>query len=519
MSKTNMNVLVLFTAPAVVLLCTACPTRTHQQKTAGGRCELILSTVESDSGSIGGEASLKGVEVGKGKINAEQMQSFQVQLDELQADYNNISHDLCIDWANGALSNEQYNEAKKCLRNTHKKQRILLLGLQSGTVDGNMFMAKLEQITGEMDACESGAKSVASTTTQAAAGGCTSDSQCTPPKYCILGSCRPLGSSGETCAFDYDCVAPLVCSGGICGQAVRSTVVGAACSNDSHCQAPLFCILGGCRYLGNSGDGCAFDYDCNAPLVCQSGKCAVTGSAASTSTAYGTPCQSDTQCTAPLFCILGTCRYLGNPGDACAYDYDCYSPYKCTGGKCSVSASAGAGASGSDDLKAPAIFGTKSSVQGSLCTSDSDCQSPLFCILGICRPISKVGDVCGVNQDCVSGSTCIGGKCVQSAYGAACSTDADCAKPNYCILGYCRPISNEGGPCGQNQDCLAGMICSGGKCVKSKTGTACKSHADCSSPDYCIVGFCRPLSSVGGVCATAADCQAGLKCAGGFCAK
>jgi hypothetical protein len=426
-----------------------CPTHGKKVRSAEGRCALILSTEEYEAGSIGGEASWKGVELGKAKVSADQAEVFTVQLDQLQQDFNNMSHDMCMDWAHGAMTDAQYMSAKACLRSTNKKLRILTLGLESGTVDGAAFQAQLTMLIDEMDECEPVSVPAGQVVAAGAPGGCASDKDCAPPSFCILGGCRPIGQSGDQCAYDWDCAQPLVCPSGTCAQpAAKSTVVGSACSSDAGCEPPLYCILGGCRYLGNVGDGCEFDFDCVAPLACSSGRCSGTGGAAA---AYGTPCQSDASCTPPLFCIKATCRPLGNPGDGCDIDGDCYSPYVCTAGACAVSgqvASAGAGSSGPS------------------CTSDGDCVKPNYCIVGACRPLQPTGGICALSQDCVVGHTCVGGKCAKSVTGTPCTHDNDCNPPDYCIVGACRPLSGAGGVCSIDADCQSGLACQGGSCAQ-----------------------------------------------------
>lgn len=383
----------------VSTLLAACPSHNKNVRTAEGRCPLILSTESEEGAGIGGEVAYKGVELGKGHVNVEQMEKFKVELDRLQTDYNNMSHDMCIDWANGALTNAQYNTAKNCLRTTHKKMRILQLGLESGTVDKVSFYEELKMLVAEMDKCGSSqaAPVPADVQAQSSQGAtCASDAQCEPPLYCILGGCRPIGQAGAQCEFDWDCTQPLVCQGGICAQpAAKSTVTGTPCATDDSCQAPLYCILSTCRYLGNVGDACQLDYDCNKPYLCISGQCTQPDAG----TVLGTPCTGDANCTPPLFCIKKTCRPLGNPGDACDIDQDCFSPYVCSAGYCAVQ--------GLPEAYAPPTHGGG----GQACSDDGDCVQPEYCIVGQCRELQGDGGVCNLDADCQSGLKCTGGAC------------------------------------------------------------------------------------------------------------
>ena len=310
---------------------------------------------------------------------------------------------------------------------------------------------------------------------------CQSDYDCKEPTYCILGSCRQLGNAGDACKYNNDCVAGMICSNAVC----KHTVTGSPCAGDTDCNTPDYCIQGYCQPLQGAGGYCGADQDCTAGLVCAYGIC-------STSTG-GYACSHDNDCIRPNYCILGACRPLGIQGETCQYNYDCEAGLICSGGVCAMSAA------------------------GSLCKTDNDCNAPNFCILGSCRPLSDAGGACGLNQDCFAGMVCTNGKCAVSGLGTPCSADADCNEPDYCIVGYCRPLSGQGGVCNQNGDCVSGLICSGTVCVQSVTGTPCSVDADCSSPDYCIVGYCRPLSGQGGVCAADQDCLSPLICQNGMC--
>ena len=368
--------------------------------------------------------------------------------------------------------------------------------------------------------------------------GCKGDYECTPPNFCIMSTCRPLGNAGEACIYNNDCLSGMICSGGAC----TVTTFGSPCKTDSDCNAPNYCIMSYCRPLSGQGGVCAADQDCVAGLVCSYGICS--------STSSGYACQSDNDCLRPNYCIVGFCRPLSDPGGPCQYNYDCKVGMICSAGACLVTAT-GSPCNHDNDCTPPnfcivaqcrplsgvggvcaqsidCISGlvcssgycaspTAGVVASVPCGSDTNCAAPNYCIVGYCRPLSYAGGVCAVNQDCQAGLVCSNGSCVQSTYGTPCTADADCAAPNYCIVGYCRPLSSAGGKCGKNNDCLAGMVCSNGICVQSQTGTPCTADADCVYPDYCIVGYCRPLQGAGGICSINSDCQSGLVCVNGTC--
>jgi len=271
---------------------------------------------------------------------------------------------------------------------------------------------------------------------------CTTDSECTYPQYCILGTCKLLGNAGEGCAYDSDCNSPLYCKNSVCSSATgtatgASSVKGSACTSDADCMPPLYCIVSKCNPLGIVGDGCAKDYDCQYPYICTDGKCAVkpagTGSYGTGSSTPGTPCKVDADCQPPLFCILQTCRYLGKTGDSCATSADCTMPLICEGGKCA--GGSGGGSTGAGGTSPPVDVE---------CKKDGDCakKGPLFkyCIANQCRTtLASEGEACQYSTDCQQGLFCIVGVCrkEQSAKGEPCRSNDDCKRPLLCTDYVC----------------------------------------------------------------------------------
>lgn len=463
---------------AMVFLASSCHGKNGGSK-VDPRCAQLFSHKNQSQTGIGAELSLKGYDVGKGKLDVNQVNTFQMEIDSLLTEHNTMSSNLCNMWANEVITKEVYASTQFCYDNNQRKLRTLVMGLKSGVVDNNKFYEELKLLFAEYDKCT---PHVSSTPPPPSTGGnasnvqgagCSSDKDCEPPLYCILGGCRTLGNVGEGCALDIDCNLPLYCSGGICTKG-SSSVYGTACTSDANCQAPLFCILGTCRYLGNAGDTCGQTIDCYEPMVCTNGKCT---SEAGPLMQYGVACGGDADCQAPLFCIKNTCRYLGNPGDACDYDYDCYSPYICVSGKCTASSP---------------VTATTTTTPGVAVSGKTSWSAT-------------------IKADVSIGAGGGGAK--------ACAADDQCVKPDYCIVGYCRPLQPEGGVCNWNNDCQLYHTCVSGQCVKSATGSSCKSDNDCAPPNYCIVGSCSSLQGVGGVCNINGDCQAGLSCVGNTCVQ
>jgi hypothetical protein len=506
------------TVAAVLIALTCMASNCHKIPTGvDERCATLFTHETKSQTQVGGELSLKGYDLGKAKIDANQANSLQIEIDDILNEHNQMSANLCNMWANEVISKEVYATTQFCYDNNQRKLRGLVLGLKSGVVEAASFHQELLTLNQEYDKCTPQISSTAQTSAPPPpAGGasnvqgtpCQADSGCVAPLYCIVGQCRPLGEIGGPCALDIDCKLPYICQSGSCS-AGSSTVFGSACTSDANCQAPLFCILSTCRYLGNNGDPCGQTIDCYSPLVCSNGACQYTtpttptGTTAGKSTVYGTPCNSDNDCQSPLFCIKKICRYLGNPGDGCDYDYDCYSPYVCSNGVCGTGiggGTAGGSVGGSVSGSASTVWSATVSGYVSIggggggaksCTADDQCVKPDYCIVGYCRPLQPDGGECKWNNDCKNG-TCTNGACGTGGVGGGGSS------------------ANK--PCGKNDDCPLYNICISGTCTPSKTGDACLSDNDCMPPNYCIVGQCRPLQGVGGVCNINADCQSGLYC-------
>ena len=109
-------------------------------------------------------------------------------------------------------------------------------------------------------------------------------------------------------------------------------------------------------------------------------------------------------------------------------------------------------------------------------------------------------------------------------YGAACQVDANCTAPNYCIKGQCRPLSQQGGVCGWDGDCLSPLKCIVGACGNpGNIGAPCGSWEHCVAPLACWNGMCSQCTvsgtsaTTGSACCDDLNCQAPLFCILGTC--
>lgn len=180
-----------------------------------------------------------------------------------------------------------------------------------------------------------------------------------------------------------------------------------------------------------------------------------------------------------------TCQARAVEGEACATSGECRAGLYCrvssltpTSGQCA----------------APSTI-------DALCFSDGDCAVGLACSKQVCTPLPQAG------------STCLDGRCVESAY---CETDS--------TGGMCTTRKAMGAPC-VGGDCAAGLLCDGrsASCVpavaalhESCSGAQqCAPGSTCASVDASGVGICATPAPEGAPCTTDVDCERHLACVSG----
>ncbi len=170
-----------------------------------------------------------------------------------------------------------------------------------------------------------------------------------------------------------------------------------------------------------------------------------------------------------------------------------------------------------------------------LCLQETDhcgpCAPGLVCHDSVCRPEWTLGEPCTALADC--GEYWCNqelGQCApRASSGEACSDFRDiappCASGLWCSggtteAGVCLSLSDEGGPCEADGDCLEPFSClpstspdilAPGTCGSSQpNGASCDSYADCESylctSDY----VCSPQPALGETCT--GECAEGLSC-------
>jgi hypothetical protein len=338
---------------------------------------------------------------------------------------------------------------------------------------------------------------------------CTSTSQCSQAGGSVVCASNAVLGDGErnccrntggACTADLQCCANLFCVNGTCGGTSSGTTpsgglaLGAQCTSSQQCSqtggatvcadngfdgdGPLNC----CRNQGGACTGVSYSADCCGGLYCVNGVCTnnETGGLA-----VGAACNQTGQCsqaTGPVSCAangwdgdgpLNCCR---NTGGGCTQDRDCCGGLFCGNGVCT----SGGGTGGTIGL-------------GGACAATGECSQDggaVFCdsngiasdgALNCCR---YEGGGCAAGNHCCGGLECRGNVCSPIGgggpgggsidLGGACAADAECTSVGGASL--CRDngivpdgthncCRYEGGSCGSDPHCCAGLRCINGICT------------------------------------------------------
>jgi len=388
------------------------------------------------------------------------------------------------------------------------------------------------------------------------------------------GACR---STANNCATNDDCCATgLTCSGatGTCGS---GATYGSSCP---HGSGTLDC----------GGTGLTCDTATNTCLVGSNGACSATttagisgytitfagtgyvntnlptvafssGTATATITAADisggaaphhitavTPGAAGSYSAAPTVTIVGGGVTGANVATVTATVVTCTTGSDC----CATGYACGAGNTclGSYGTACPAGSGT------------TDCGAGLTCDSATNTCLEATASTCGVGNNCASGLTCTGGKCV-GGYGATCpaaSGATDCASGFFCdtatdtcldaynaSCGTAAPsapscaaqtgteatptdqlvcdsathkcLEDSGDPCGAGNNCATGYTCTGGTCKAGVYGSNCPAGSgttDCAAGLTCDTATNTCLDAYATSCGTAApttpSCATGFAC-------
>lgn len=304
-------------------------------------------------------------------------------------------------------------------------------------------------------------------------GACTADLQCCANLFCVNGTCGGT-SSGTTPGSGTLALGAQCTSSGQCTQQGGATV---CADNGFDGDGPLNC----CRNEGGACTGVDFSADCCGGLYCVNGVCT---NNATGGLPIGAECSQSGQCSqasGAAVCAqngldsdgrLNCCR---NDGGACTADTNCCGGLLCVGGVCG----SGGGSGGTIGLGGQcAATGECSQAGGAVFCDDNGIASdgPLNC----CR--YELGGCASGNQ-CCGGLDCINGVCSpisgsqgggNIALGGECAADAECTIQGG--VSFCRDngintdgrtncCRFEGGGCGGDGQCCAGLLCVNGACA------------------------------------------------------
>lgn len=135
--------------------------------------------------------------------------------------------------------------------------------------------------------------------------------------------------------------------------------------------------------------------------------------------------------------------------------------------------------------------------------------------LGYCTPLCQNSETDGRETD----FNCGGGACPTCNVDQSCALNSDCSRPNVCVDGVCRPDKCADSVFSGDE---TGIDCGGPSCpTRCPVGEGCRSGADCAS------GFCNMTEGLGMGRCVADHCSDGLRngdesgvdCGGALCPK
>jgi hypothetical protein len=337
---------------------------------------------------------------------------------------------------------------------------------------------------------------------------CSSTSQCSQSGGSVVcasngvpgdGARNCCRNTGGACTGDLQCCANLFCVNGTCGGTSSGTTpsgglaLGAQCTRSDQCtqsggatvcadngfdgDGPLNC----CRNEGGACTGVDYSADCCGGLYCVNGVCTNNRTGG---LALGASCQQTGQCAqtqgGAAVCATngidgdGALNCCHNEGGSCAEQRHCCGGLLCANGVCGTSGGSGGtiGLGGACVATAEcnqdggAVFCDSNGIasdgelnccryEGGGCASGPQCCGGLDCLNSICSPIS--GSQGG-------GNIALGGSCAADAECTAQGGTSLCRDNGISTDGTNNCCRYEGGACGSDPHCCAGLRCVGGVC-------------------------------------------------------
>jgi len=366
---------------------------------------------------------------------------------------------------------------------------------------------------------------------------CSVHADCCSGNFCVGNACVPVKPDGLACVAGAECAS---------GQCVDGFCCNTACGET--CKAcNLAGKVGTCSFIGVNQDP---SDECGVCSVCNgSGACAASpaGQDPLNECDAEAPCSQDGACSG-----VGACR-LWPAGTECGAK-------SCSGGILyAVDTCDGSGvcADGGSTSCAPYVCsGNACSLN---CATDNDCVVGYYCSASQCVAKKGLGEVCGANQQCLSGY-CVDGVCCDNACTGTCRSCNNAGSVGVCTFaltntdpqtecGWCQACNGAGAckfvasgqdpknqcspsapsTCGDDGNCDGGGACrkwaATTECtVQSCTGTTLSPTDHCNGTGACTDAApvsCCPFKCGAGICGTScnsnADCCADAYCYGSAC--
>lgn len=186
-----------------------------------------------------------------------------------------------------------------------------------------------------------------------------------------------------------------------------------------------------------------------------------------------------------LFALFAMVLVSSTSATSCVCELDCTVSERCISGTCTA-------ISASDDLvRVDRTLNTVS--DGGMCTISSQCSSTSSCRDGICTAKSVEDASCNVDDDCVTGMSCLRGSCYDPYASMGypfCRNNTQCTSDPTIADDVCYDnVCSE--PCTKDEDCtIASQVCNpipdvGGRCLNYDGDVECDNDIDCIVDQYC----------------------------------
>lgn len=360
--------------------------------------------------------------------------------------------------------------------------------------------------------CREQGGTFAATDDAGASSTCTTSTDCGGSGVCVAGVCQAV----TACNSDGECAA----QGKVCHMR-RFYCVDCdgthsnECASGQTCQFDFTCVAigSGAPDAGQQGGSCAglcsTRGDCSAERVCRSGTC----------------CVPPARCLSPDDCPSSRPECNGATGecfggqDECGSDVDCQQGGAYVGKFCNLTTQprqcvtapscggdADCASSGLVCDLAPGSPSLSKCVNGTPCPTGNECNSTTqVCVNRVCasKTCMNFPSVCDADEICNNTT----GQCVPSQ-GGTCAGDEDCQQRYFCNTASTPGVCELG--CRGNGDCPGGICNASHRCEAAQGGICgtCNDSSECPAGTRCIQ---NPLTG-GKVCYEGCSSQSMVSC-------